>query len=65
MLWSNEHLKNLFPTNKVPDFVRLLKVSDEHWADLQFKSVADDDWKSYKGCGDNQMRVVSSDSALR
>ena len=65
MLWSNEPLKNLFPTNKVPNLVGLLKVSDEHSADLQFKSAADDDWKSYKGCEDNQMRVVSSDSTLR
>ncbi|XP_078364556.1 uncharacterized protein LOC144648981 [Oculina patagonica] len=65
MLWSNEPIKYLFPADKVPDFVGLLGVGEKHRADLQFKSDTDDDWKPYKGCGDGQMRVVSSDSALR
>lgn len=65
MLWSNEPLKNLYPANKVPDFVGLLEVGEEHSTHLQYKSETDDDWKPYKGCGDGQMRVVSSDSVLR
>lgn len=66
MLWSKEPLKNLFPArNKVPDLIGLLEVSDRHSANLQFKSAADKDWKPYKGCRDDQMLVVSTDSALR
>ena len=65
MLWSKEPLQNIFPASKVPGLIGLFAVGDEYSAGLEFKSEADKKWKPYIGCADDQMRVVSNDSALR
>ena len=40
-------------------------VESQRGAQRRLQINPDDDWNSCRGCGDNQMRVVSSDSALR
>lgn len=65
MLWSKEPLKNLFLASEVPDLIGLFAVRNKYSTSLEFKSEADNEWRPYKGCADDQMLVVSTDSALR
>ena len=64
MLWAREPLKRLFtPNQEVPLLLGLL-AAEEVRSDLQVKR-GDVDWQEYKGCGQGQMRVVSTESILR
>ena len=64
MLWARETLKRLFtPNQEVPVLLGLL-AAVEVGSDLQFKH-GDVDWQEYQGCGQGQMRVVSTESILR
>ena len=60
MLWAGQSLKTLFTREKR---VGLLAVGD-FASQLQFKR-GDGGWMKYKGCRQDEMRVISTDSVLR
>ena len=60
MLWAGQSLKTLFTSDKR---VGLL-VAGDFASELQFKRGVGD-WMEYKGCTQDEMRVVSTDSVLR
>lgn len=60
MLWAGQPLKTLFTRE---ERVGLLAYGG-FTSELQFKR-GDADWMEYKGCRQDEVRVVSTDTVLR